>query len=66
MLHSYWNRASCLCVVTIFLMSMPLSSEENPEAMAETHRWVAAKFLGEVLPKPAEGYLMAYIGRVHC
>ena len=61
MLHFYWKRASCLCVVTIFLMTMPLSSEQSPEAMAEAHRWVAAKFLGEVLPKPAEGYLMEYI-----
>jgi alpha-galactosidase len=29
--------------------------------MAEAQRWVAAKFLGEALPRPAEGYLMAYL-----
>jgi hypothetical protein len=61
MLHCYWKRTGCLCVVTIFLMTTPLSCEQSPEAMAEAHRWVAAKFLGEAGPKPAEGYLMSYI-----
>ena len=61
MLHCYWKRAGCLSVVTIFLMKIPLPCEQSPEAMAEAHRWVAAKFLGEAVPEPAEGYLMEYI-----
>jgi len=61
MLHSFWKRIGRLCVLTIFLMTIPLSGEQNPEAMAEAHRWVSAKFLGEAPPKPAEGYLTEYI-----
>ena len=52
MLHLCWKRIGYICAATIFLISEPLACGENPEAMATAHRWVAAKFLGEVMPNP--------------
>ncbi len=49
-----------IILAAILLGTVPLSFAQSPEAMATAHRWVAAKFLGEVAPKPAESSLLVY------
>ena len=61
MLHFSPKRDLLIYASAVLLIALPLVGGENPEAMAEAHRWVAAKFLGETLPQPAQGYLMEYI-----
>jgi alpha-galactosidase len=42
------------------LGSHPWCSAQSPDAMATAHRWVSAKFLGEVAPTPTQNYLLVY------
>jgi len=55
------KQTRCLTLLTaVFLGTIPFSSGQSPEAMATAHRWVSAKFLGEVSPTPAQSYLLVY------
>ena len=55
------KQARYLMLLTaIFLGPIPFCSAQSPEAMATAHRWVSAKFLGEVTPNPAQSYLLVY------
>lgn len=57
----FFKRAHCLILfAAIFAVTIPISRAQSPEAMATAHRWIAAKFLGEAPPPPAESYLLVY------
>jgi alpha-galactosidase len=49
-----------LCAMAIFFTIVLSCLAQTPDEMATAHRWVAAKFLGETLPSPAESYLLVY------
>ena len=44
----------------VFLAMVPWCSAQSADSMATAHRWVNAKFLGEVPPNPAQSYLLVY------
>jgi len=44
----------------VFLAMVPWCSAQSADSMATAHRWVNAKFLGEVAPNPAQSYLLVY------
>ena len=61
MLSFHSIRVHCLTLVAaIFLGTIHWCSAQSPDAMATAHRWVNAKFLGEVPPRSAESYLLVY------
>ena len=61
MFSAFSKRSHLLALVAVtFLGTVPVCSAQSPEAMATAHRWVGAKFLGEVTPNPAESYLLVY------
>ena len=54
------KRSLWLYAASVLLGSTWAWPAETSDAMATAHRWVAAKFLGQVTPNSAENYLLVF------
>ena len=62
MFPAHFKRMRCVIqVVAIVLGITAWCLAQSPESMATAHRWVAAKFLGEMTPPSPQSYLLTYL-----
>ena len=59
----FFSRSTLFsCLWGMMILSVPIlpGSAQTPEEIAVAHRWVRAKFFGEVTPNPPQNYLLDY------